>query len=312
MMAKILAVLCSGRREGYTATVMEAALEGVKGAGAEVEVAHLKDFKLGPCTSCFECIRREDHACILPDDMGREGKGRLFVKVCGANALLLADAVHMWGPTASAHLFIERFYPFIWSGKLNGMPFSSISCATNQGMQHLALREICKWAFTLNMRFVGGLAVHAARFEKALKEARVLGRRLAEAALRDEEGRRKYEDDFERFLDYADKPWSPLLPYLQNLTKGTLTYEESFPEEALRERTFKDEKALSLLKKAAEDLKEAVRRYKLGDLEGATRALVEASAYWTHATWREFLEKEVIKAKPPSVYRPIPKRDDAV
>ena len=307
-MAKILAVLCSGRRHGYTATVMEAALEGAKEAGAGVEVAHLREFSFGPCTSCFECIRREDHTCVLPDDMGREGEGRLFVKVRGANALLLADAVHMWGPTASAHLFIERLYPFVWRGELNGMPFASISCATNQGMQHLAREEICKWAFTLGMRYVGGLAVHAARFGRALREAKLLGRRLAEAALEDERGRRRYGDDAERFLDYADKPWSPLLPYLENLTKGTLTDEGSLLEEALCEGTFDDGEALKLLTKAADGLREALKRYKLGDLEGATRALVKASAYWTHATWRQFLEREVIGVKPPRAYRPLPDR----
>lgn len=308
-MAKVLAVLCSGRRHGYTATVMEAALEGAREKGAEVEVVHLREFTFGPCISCFECIRRKDHTCVLPDDMGREGKGRLFVKVREANALLLADAVHMWGPTASAHLFIERLYPFVWSGELNGMPFSSVSCATNQGMQHLATAEICKWAFTLGMRHTGALSVHAARFERALKEAKVLGGRLAEAALKDEKGRRRYRDDIERFLDYADKPWSPLLPYLENLTKGTLTYEGSLLEEALCEGTFKDERAVELLTKAAEGLKRALKCYKLGDLEGATRALVEASAYWTHATWREFLEREVIRAKPPKVYRPLPREN---
>jgi len=305
-MARVLAVLCSGRRNGYTARVMEAALEGAREAGAEVEVAHLREFTFGPCTSCFECVRREEHVCVLPDDMGREGRGRLFLKVLGANALLLADPVHMWGPSASSHLFIERLYPFVWSGGLNGMPFASISCATNQGMQHLALKEICKWAFTLGMRYIGGLSVHAARFERSLREARLLGRRLAEAASEDERGRRRYKDDAERFLDYADKPWSPLLPYLENLTKGTLTYEGSLIEEALCEGTFKDRRALELLRRAAGGLKKALKRYKLGDLEGATRALVEASAYWTHATWREFLERGVIGAGPPKAYRPLP------
>jgi hypothetical protein len=32
---------------------------------------------------------------------------------------------------------------------------------------------------------------------------------------------------------------------------------------------------------------------------------VEASAAWTHATWKEFLEEGVIKAKQPEAYRPL-------
>ena len=54
----------------------------------------------------------------------------LHARLAAASALLIADPVHNWGPSALCHLFIERSYPFLWSGKLSGMPFASISCAS--------------------------------------------------------------------------------------------------------------------------------------------------------------------------------------
>jgi len=52
-------------------------------------------------------------------------------------------------------------------------------------------------------------------------------------------------------------------------------------------------------------LRRALALRRLGDLEAATQALVEASAAWTHATWKEFLEQGVIGAKQPDAYRPL-------
>jgi len=312
-MARVLGVLCSGRRKGYTASILAAAMEGINSVeGAEAEFVHLKDYRFGPCQSCFACIRDENHLCVQHDAFGEQGMGELFVKVSLANGLFLADAVHHWGPTATAHLFIERLYPFLWSGKLDGMPFASASCATNQGMQILANREICKWAFCYGMRYVGGLPVHTAYWDKAVDQAKELGRKLGEAAVQDErEGRDRHSGDVERFLTYMDKPWTVLEPYLENLTNGTFEVETSLPALGLREKTFRRPEAVELLEKVVPELEQALACYRAGDLEDANRHLVEASAFWTHATWKEFLEEQVIHASAPPVYRPLPEAGSA-
>ncbi len=163
-MAYVLALLASGRTKGFTASVLQAAINGAESVSdVEVELVHLHKYKFGPCTSCFNCIRDEKHNCTLPDAMG--GKGELMAKVKRANGWIIADPVHCWGTSAQCHLFIERCYPFIWSGDLEGMPFASISCASNQGMQRLANANLCKWAFTFGLRYIGGLPVHTAYIE---------------------------------------------------------------------------------------------------------------------------------------------------
>jgi multimeric flavodoxin WrbA len=300
-MAYVLALLASGRRKGYTASVLDAAVEGAQSVeGVDVELVHLTKYAFGPCTSCYNCIRDEAHDCTLPDAMG--GAGELMAKVKRANGWIVGDAVHCWGPSARIHLFVERCYPFVWSGGLQGMPFASISCASNQGMQRLANRELCKWAFTCGLRYVGGLPVHTAYIARARQEAVALGCALAKAAVRDAAGREKFPDQ-ERYVDYLDKPWSVLEPYLDNLSNGTMAYDSSLIVEGLA--SFRRQEAKALLQKAKNHLKEALELHRAGDAEAACDQLVRASALWTHATWQEFLEEEVIGTGVPAAYRPI-------
>jgi multimeric flavodoxin WrbA len=300
-MATVLALLASGRSNGFTASVLDAAVRGAKRVeGVQVQRVRLHSYTFGPCTSCFHCIRDEAHECTLRDAMGAEGE--LMAQVRRANGWILADPVHFWGPSAQCHTFIERCYPFVWSGALEGMPFASISCASNQGMQRLARGCLCKWAFTLGLRYVGGLAVHTAYIEQARQEAEELGRNLGRAALVDACGREKYPDR-ERYVDYLDAPWSPLEPYLDNLTGGTMDVERSLIAQGLR--TFRRPEAVALLQQAQEQLEGALALYQGSQHRDACRQLVRASALWTHATWVEFLQQDVVKAQVPAAYRPI-------
>ncbi|MCC7261371.1 MAG: hypothetical protein IT369_02500 [Candidatus Latescibacteria bacterium] len=109
--------------------------------------------------------------------------------------------------------------------------------------------------------------------------------------------------DTERYVGYLDKPWSALEPYLDNLTNGTMEYESSLIAEGLT--TFKRPEALELLAQAAPLLQQALVLYHAGRQTEACAQLVRASALWTHATWKEFLEEEVIKTSVPSAYRPL-------
>ena len=306
-MATVLAVLTSGRKHGFTARLLQSAISGIESvAGVETDFLHTHDFIYGPCTSCFACVRSDEHVCVLDDDMGRNGEGEVFQRLSRANGIIIADPVHNWSPTASARLLIERCYPFVWSGKLKGMPAASISCASNQGMHRLARAEICKWLFGLRTRFVGGVAAHVAFFDRALAEAEILGVTLGRAALVDEtEGRRPW-DDAECFAYYTEHAhWAPTQPYIDNLTDGTMLAESSIMAAALQSGVLQSPEAVEYLRKAQEEFQNTVHLYRAGEFTEAAKSLAEASAYWTHATWKQFLEDEVIGVKQPEAYRPI-------
>ena len=302
-MAQVLALLMSGRSKGFTASVLRAAAEGAGSVeGVEVEWVHMHRHRFGPCRSCFNCIRSDPHECVQSDAMGAGGE--LMAKVRGANGWIVGDPVHMWGASAQCHLFIERCYPFVWSGKLSGTPFMSISCASNQGMHRLANENLCKWAFCYGMRHIGGLPVHTTHVERARVEAEEMGRELGRAAEQDALARKPL-DDRERYVAYLDKPWSALRPYLENLTNGAMDYQSSLIAEALG--SFGRPEALELLDQAKGHLEAALRLYHDGDEPSACDELVQAGALWTHATWKEFLEEQVVGAGVPGAYRPIDK-----
>ncbi len=308
-MATLLAVLGSGRSAGYTAGLWEAACAGAELSGeVKVERIHLRRYRLGPCTSCFSCIRSPGSGCVLDDDMGRRGAGALYRLVQEANALLLVDAVHLWGPTAYAHLFFERLYPMLWTGELNGTPFASISCAGNQGMHHLAREETCKWALGKGMRYVGGLAEHAVDYEAARERARSLGARVGDAALLDAQGRRPYADEVQRFLAYADGPFDLMQEYLLNLTQGSMDAGHSLPKVGLDNGAFAEgTPAGAAALDAQRHLTAALEAYHQGERTLCLRRLAAASSAWTQASWLALLEKKVVGAAQPAAYKPLVK-----
>jgi multimeric flavodoxin WrbA len=300
-MARVLGLLMSGRRNGFTASLLAAATRGAESVvGVQVELVHVNRLELRPCRSCFNCIRSQAHECTQTDAMG--ARGELMRKLNEANGWIIADPVHMWGPTATCHLFVERCYPFLWSGALSGMPFMSVSCASNQGMQRLANQIICKWAFAFGLRYVGGLPVHTTHLEQAGRAAEALGAALGKAAVQDA-AQRVPVTDVQRFIEYLDKPWSALEPYLQNLTEGTMRFEGSLIEAGLS--SFKRQEAIELLAQAKGPFIDALNAFAAGDRERACELLVRASALWTHATWKEFLEEQVIGSAVPDAYRPL-------
>lgn len=311
-MARVLGVLGNARKDGYTTEVLNRLLQvAAQVPGVEVECVQLLDYAFGPCRSCYECIRRADHRCILKDDLGYEGAGRLWQKVQAAHAMVWASPVHFWTADALMHLFIERLYPFLWSGELKGIPVATLAVASNQGFQHQAQEMLCQWAFTLGARYMGGAPVHAAHLEEGLAEAEYLGQRVGRAALEDErEGRSargswRAPTDEELWLAYQGTPWAVFPHYVANLTMNTGRAEFSIIRRALAHKTFRKEEALALLGQADEAFEASARHRALGEERLALQALVRASALWTHATWKEFLEEQLIKAPPPKAYRPL-------
>jgi len=301
--ATVVTVLASARKKGWTAQLLERACKGAqKVKGVEVEFINLHDYEIRPCKACFTCIRSEDHVCTHKDDMGSEGE--LFNKVKKANGIILADPVFLWGSSALTHLFLERMYPFIWSGGINGMPFGSISCASNSGFQYQASQDIAKQVFNFGLRYLGAVPVHASYFEQGLEEAEKLGEKMAMAALKDQQEGRQTVTDREKFRMYS-QPWNVFRSYMESLTNGSMEFEDSMPQRALKNGVFQREEALAVLEKANEKIREAFELVKRQEYEKAHDVLSDGSALWTEATWREFLELKVIGVKKPKAYRPI-------
>jgi hypothetical protein len=237
--------------------------------------------------------------------MGQNGKGDLFAKLMDINGLIIAQPVHFWGSAAMTHLFIERLYPFLSHNTLHGLPFASISCACNQGMMRLAEAELAKWAFTLKFLHIESLPVHTVYYEKAQRQAHYLGEKIALAALEDEKEGRQHLSDEESWFYYMDKPWNALEPYLDNLTLGTFSWQDSMIEYALSQNTVNNPESRLMLEEARTALIETLNAWNLQDMRTAQKLLLKASALWTHATFLEASPKLGINVNIPQTYRPL-------
>lgn len=293
-MANVLCVLASARSEGYTAALLGSVVEGIESVeGVDVDLVNIFDYlPFSPCISCWNCARNEEHRCTLDDSMGRMGEGELVRKVLDANALFVAQPVYFTRPPASVQLFFERFYPFMWSGELSGLPFASLSQAANNGGTRMADMEMSKWAFTRSFRYIGGLPVHMVQYEDASVKAHDLGRKIAEAALEDADGRREVTA-LDKYMGTDGNPWDCLDGYVDDLTNGTGSYEGSLLEYALTHGTVKKEEAVNLLQKAAVELKLMLHHYDLGDQEKAKEHLIKMRTFWSPATIKEFLDDDL-------------------
>ncbi|MFC1693118.1 flavodoxin family protein [Candidatus Latescibacterota bacterium] len=304
-MAHLLVLQCSGRRKGYTATLMRTVVEHLsqKYDDLEIEICHLHDYRFGPCTSCFSCIKNVGSGCVLDDDWGRNGEGLLYQAFKRANGLLIVDPVHSWGVSAAGRTFFERIYPTFWEGVPYGIPFASISCASNQGFQYRAMEEYCKLSASHAFRYIGGLPVHAAYYEEAGEEAKKLAEKLAEAAIVDARDGRKKLTDYEIFEMYNGTPWDIIHGYLQNLTNNTFRYEEAVPVQALASGRVDKPEARELLENVCEHLKKALDYYHAGDRNKAARELALTAKYWTHGSYKQYCEGITVKVEIPETYR---------
>jgi len=305
-MARIMVVQCSGRRNGYTANLMKAAVGRIRViVGVDADVHHLHDYTVGPCTSCFSCIRNVGGGCVLDDDWGRKGEGPLYRAFKRANALLMVDPVHSWGISAAAHAFMERIYPTFWEGTPYGLPFASISCASNQGFQHRATQDYCKFASGYGFRYVGGLPVHAVHYNESLEEAKALAGQLAAAALEDEGRGRKKLSDREIFTLFSGTAWDLVEEYLRNVTMNTFSYEDSLPVKAERENLVTDSEAVPLFEQVRKHLLRALDAFHAGDSENAAVETAMTAKYWTNATFHQCCKNLTVDTDMPKTYRPL-------
>jgi len=105
----VLAVQGSPRRGGNTETLLEAALQGVRQVGCQVEVLRLNSMRFQACQNCGGC--RKTGRCVLEDDLEP-----VYDRIDRVNRLIVASPVYFYGVTAQTKAFIDRMQAF-WSRK---------------------------------------------------------------------------------------------------------------------------------------------------------------------------------------------------
>lgn len=104
---RVLAFNCSPRMDkGNTALILNPFLDGMRQAGAEVELFYTRKLKINPCRGCFNCWLKTPGECVQKDDMQM-----LHPKLREADIWVLATPVYVDGMTGPMKNLLDRVIP---------------------------------------------------------------------------------------------------------------------------------------------------------------------------------------------------------
>ena len=137
---KVVAINGSARMEkGYTAMMLTPFLEGMKKAGAQVELFYAKRLNVTACTGEFHCWNEKPGECYIND-----GMQLVYPKLRQADLLVLATPVYIPLPGEMQN-FINRLCPLIEPilSKRNGRTRARFH--ENVRIKKIALISVCGW-----------------------------------------------------------------------------------------------------------------------------------------------------------------------
>jgi multimeric flavodoxin WrbA/putative sterol carrier protein len=108
---KVLALNSSARTGDVSKTeiMLSSLVEGMRDAGAEVEVINLAKKKMKYCIGCFTCWTKTPGQCLHKDDMTKE----IYPKYLESDLCILATPLYHFTVNAQMKTFIERTLPML-------------------------------------------------------------------------------------------------------------------------------------------------------------------------------------------------------
>jgi multimeric flavodoxin WrbA len=106
---KVLGIMASPRIKGNTDLLLDEALKGAQGKGAEVEKIIVDRLKIAPCREYYGCLK--DGKCVIRDDM--DG---IYPKLLGTDAIIVATPIFFYTVSAQLMLLISRCQA-LWARK---------------------------------------------------------------------------------------------------------------------------------------------------------------------------------------------------
>jgi multimeric flavodoxin WrbA len=105
----VLALNSSARSGGQSKTelMLHNLIDGMREAGADVDVVNLREKKIKNCTGCFSCMTKTPGECVIKDDM----TGELFSKWLESDLVIYATPLFHHTVNATMKTFIERTFP---------------------------------------------------------------------------------------------------------------------------------------------------------------------------------------------------------
>lgn len=181
----VLGISGSPRQGGNTEIMVAEALEGAKLVGAEVELVSLAGCAIEGCISCPECGAAGK--CVIDD-----GMQSVYPKMVAADAIIIGSPIYFGMISAQTKALLDRTYYLAKTGrKLENKVGGVITVGGRAGHEFSA-------AYLMDFMTLQGMILPgkafaqsysrelgaAAKEEKALRDAKSLGERVAKMALR--------------------------------------------------------------------------------------------------------------------------------
>ncbi len=192
MALKVLGILGSPCKDGNTASLLDAVLNGAREAGAEAERLDLVDLVVNPCMECRECDSGK--GCRLHDD----DMTAIYRKIREVDAIVMASPIFFMGVTAQMKAMIDRCQCFwieryidhrrVYDGKRRPKGLF-VSCAGSPKPQIFepAIHVVRAFFAAIDYEYVGEVVLGhtddpklGLRSGAILETARATGRRICE------------------------------------------------------------------------------------------------------------------------------------
>jgi multimeric flavodoxin WrbA len=106
---KVVAINASPMMDkGNTAVILTPFLDGLRAAGAEVELFYTKQLSINPCQGEFNCWVKTPGRCFQADDMQT-----LHPKLSAADIWVFATPLYVWGVAGPLKNLMDRLIPLI-------------------------------------------------------------------------------------------------------------------------------------------------------------------------------------------------------
>jgi multimeric flavodoxin WrbA len=185
---KILGIMGSPRLGGNTDLLLDAALNGARSQGAEVEKIVIDKLSISPCREHYGCL--EDGNCVIRDDMDA-----LYPKLLAADGLVVASPMFFYGITAQLKALIDRCQALWarkhvlkqnWPGAGRKGAFIAVGATKGEKLFDGSIATVRYFFKTVGVEYAEELLIRGVdqkgdirQHPSALKDAFELGQRLA-------------------------------------------------------------------------------------------------------------------------------------
>ncbi len=184
---KILGIMGSPRLGGNTDLLLDAALDGARSQGAEVEKIVVDRLNISPCREYYGCLK--DGNCVIRDDMDI-----LYPKLLEADGIIVASPMFFYGLTGQLKALIDRCQA-LWARKhvlKQELPsagrkgaFIAVGATKGKSLFDGSILTVKYFFKTIGTAYAGELLVRGVdqigdiqKHPSALRDAFELGRRL--------------------------------------------------------------------------------------------------------------------------------------